>query len=56
MEDYKGFIIDTDSSDHNVTVIHKELKIKEVFGTPGMARAFIDGFEKCKQILIPKIK
>lgn len=46
MEEYKGFLIDTDTSDHNATVTGEinGAKIKaHVFRNTSQAKAFIDG-------------
>jgi hypothetical protein len=44
MEEYKGFLIDTDTSDHSVTIESVEHKIIAVFGLRSLAIKYIDGF------------
>lgn len=44
MEEYKGFFIDEDLSDHSVTAISHEWKVNYVTGNRRQAKAYIDGF------------
>lgn len=55
MENYKGYLIDDETSDQSVTVITPDSKSNYVTGNIGRARSFIDGLVYLKEQQ-PKVK
>lgn len=43
MEDYNGYVIDDETSDHCAIVLTSEYRVLYSTSTKGRARAFIDG-------------
>lgn len=43
MENYKGYLLDQDTSDHTVTILTEDHKLVSVVATRGRAKAFVDG-------------